>query len=191
MQKKSTILIAILASVSITIILTHLIPLDFRNHNEALNNAEVALQSAADSNSSRFYALTDATEAAFEAGEFVKARKYAVELLQLSLLFQDNWNYGNAVHYAHIALGRVALSEGDLVKAKSYLFDAGRTPGSPQLKTAGPDMTLARELLKKGERDAVLRYLEQCEGFWKSGRSKLILWGWEVRLGLIPAFNRF
>lgn len=190
MKRQSIILIAILISVSITIILTHFIPLDFRDYKKALSDAEFALQRATDTKS-RFYALTNATEAASEAGQSIRAKRYAEELLQLSSSFQDNWNYGNAVHYGHISLGRVALSEGDVEKAKMHLLDAGRTPGSPQLNTAGPDMTLARELLKRGERDIVLRYFEQCRGFWKSGKSKLIMWSWEVKFGLVPAFNRF
>ena len=37
-------------------------------------------------------------------------------------------------------------------------------------------MTLARELLAAGKRDAVLRFLESCRGFWESGRDRLEVW---------------
>lgn len=182
--------IIVLISVLFIMFLAQFIPFKYRDYQKALNDAESALKRSSDAKS-RYYALTEAVEAAAEIGHFEKAKTYAEELLQLSSSFRDNWNYGNAIHYGHIALGIVALHQGDIEGAKIHLLEAGRTPGSPQLNTAGPDMTLARKLLKRGERDIVLRYLEQCGRFWKSGRSKLILWSWEVKIGFVPAFNRF
>ena len=56
-----------------------------------------------------------------------------------------------------MVLGLLALNQGNVKPASQYL-DAGSTPGSPQLNSFGPDMSLAQALLEKGERDTVLEY---------------------------------
>jgi tetratricopeptide (TPR) repeat protein len=132
--------------------------------------------------------LSSVAKVALEAGEVAKARGYAEELLKKAgAPNQGNWNYGNAVHHGHVVLGRLALREGDVKKAREHLLAAGKTPGSPQLNSFGPNMTLAKELLKKGERQAVLEYFELCGKFWK--RDQLESWSKEVRAGRIPDFG--
>jgi hypothetical protein len=42
--------------------------------------------------------------------------------------------------------------------------------GSPGLFTAGPNMTLAMELLELGERAAVVEFLNLCTNFLANGR---------------------
>ena len=129
--------------------------------------------------------LPDLAKAALDAGETVKARAYAEELLKAT--DRESWNYGNAVHHGHLILGRIALREGDLKTAKEQLLAAGETPGSPQLNSFGPNMVLARELLEKGEKEAVLEYFKRCGSFWK--RDKLADWTREVEGGGIPDFG--
>jgi len=137
----------------------------------------------------RFYELGDAANSAYEAGEFEKAAQYANELLQSAPQYKDDWNYGNALFHGNIVLGRVALQHGDIVGAKEHLLAAGETPGSPQLDSFGPNMTLAKELLEKGERDVVLTYLQSCAKFWKMGGDKLQSWMAAVRGGGMPDFG--
>jgi len=50
-------------------------------------------------------------------------------------------------------------------------------------------LTLANELLEKGERDAVLEYLTLCKNFWKMGSSKLDAWINIIRAGGKPDFG--
>lgn len=71
--------------------------------------------------------------------------------------------------------------------AAGYLLEAGRTPGSPQLSSFGPNMQLARELLEAGETRPVLEYFELCRKFWPS--PALDAWAAEVRAGQIPEFG--
>ena len=78
---------------------------------------------------------------AFEAGQHDKARQYG--LLQGAKAGM-RWNYGNRVHHGNLVLGRIALAEGNVEAAKFRLIAAGNTPGSPGLKTSGPNMTLAK-----------------------------------------------
>jgi tetratricopeptide (TPR) repeat protein len=137
----------------------------------------------------RFYALGDTAKDAFEAGELEKAEQYASELLQSAPKFKDDWNYGNALFEGNIVLGRIALQHGDIVGAKEHLLSAGETPGSPQLDSFGPNMTLAKELLEKGEREVVLTYLQSCAKFWKMGGDNLQNWMATIRGGGTPDFG--
>ncbi len=112
--------------------------------------------------------LDDLALNAFGAEEFTKAGEYAVKLLEGAALCKDDghtWNYGNVLHWSHITLGRLALRQGDMEAEKRHLEEAGNTPGSPQLDSFGPDMTLIREILARGEKDAALAYLKACSKF--------------------------
>lgn len=50
-------------------------------------------------------------------------------------------------------------------------------------------MTLAKELLEKGERTAVLEYFQLCAVFWEMGRGKLREWSVLAKEGLVPDFE--
>ncbi len=137
----------------------------------------------------RFDQLVDIANDAFEADDTEKAEQYASELLQLAPQSKDHWNYGNAVHKGNLVMGRIALRRGDIPAAKRHLLAAGETPGSPQLDSFGPNMTLAKELLEKGEREVVLTYLESCAKFWKMGGDQLRSWTATIKGGGIPDFG--
>ena len=133
--------------------------------------------------------LTDLPVLAFDAGDLQKARAYAELLLREATSQQGSWNHGNAVHKGNLILGRIAAAEGRVADAVTFLRAAGETPGSPQLNSFGPNMTLARDLLERGERDAVLAYFEACRVFWKMGGGRLEAWTKEVQAGTIPNFG--
>jgi hypothetical protein len=98
--------------------------------------------------------------------------------------------YGNAIFYGNMVLGRVVLSRDHKVdSAKSYLLAAGRTRGSPQLNSFGPNMSLAKDLLLAGERDTVLEFFTSCRAFWKMGPTKLDEWTAAVKSGRVPDFG--
>jgi hypothetical protein len=137
----------------------------------------------------RFYALTKAQMAAFECSQYDAARSYAQEVLELAPRFGNDWNYGNAVHNGHVVLGRLAVVRGDLETACRELLLAGQTPGSPQLDSFGPNMTLARDLLAHSRRTAVLGYFQECRKFWKHDFGDLTKWEIMVRLHLPPDFG--
>jgi len=137
----------------------------------------------------RFYALNDAAKAAVELGQLEKATAYANELLDLAPSFRDNWNYGNAIHDGHMVLGRVELAQGHLDSASEELRAAGASPGSPQLDSFGPNMSLAEDLLEAGEKQAVLDYFEQVSTFWALGTADLERWTARVSAGRSPDFG--
>ena len=120
----------------------------------------------------------DLAKTALKAGDFVKASDYANKMLGLPGI---GWNYGNNIHYGNIVLGHVALAEGDSEKAADYLIKAGKTKGSPQLNSFGPNMTLAKALFEAGEKEAVLTYLEECARFWEMDRGRLKKWTDDIK----------
>lgn len=139
----------------------------------------------------RFYLLDRLATEALAAGDLDKAARYAHDDLAAAARYPQDWNYGNAIHHAHIVLGSIALRHGDVKSATAHLLDAGRTPGSPQLNSFGPDFTLARDLLAKGERDTVRQYLDLVAKFWTMGRDRLARWTKDLDQGRTPDFTAF
>jgi len=137
----------------------------------------------------RFYLTTKAAPAAFKAGDMKKAKSYSYDLLKQAETWKTNWNYGNAIHVANLVLGRIALANGALEDAKNFLLDAGKTPGSPQLNSFGPNMLLAMELLEKGERKTVIQYFDLCAKFWEPKFSRLDDWKGSINRDEIPEFG--
>lgn len=99
----------------------------------------------------RFYMLTHMAPVAVDAGRLRQAVRYACELLRYARKFRTDWNHGNALHYAHSALGRAALRRNRVREAKKHLVASAKTRGSPQLNSFGPNQDLAAELLARGE----------------------------------------
>jgi hypothetical protein len=134
--------------------------------------------------------------ASLEAGDLKVARQLAEKQLAANT-DTKSWNYGNIIHNANCVLGRASLRSGDKKTATEYLLKAGRTPGSPQLDSFGPDFTLARELLEASEKQVVLDYLDLVAKFWvdkprASGRPNdnaalLEKWRKEIEGGKAPA----
>lgn len=124
---------------------------------------------------------------AFEAGDLKHAQEWALEILNQAAT-NKNPILADPVHQAQIVLGRVALVNGDVREAKERLVLAGQTAGSPELKSFGPNMSLAKELLEKGERETVIKYFEECARFWMH-KEKLDQWTAQVRAGEVPQFG--
>lgn len=112
----------------------------------------------------------------------------ATALLVLAERYQDDWNYGNALHKANSALGRIALHSGDKVAARKYLLDSARSKGSPQMNSFGPNMGFAKEMLEAGETDVVLEYFALCRQFW-TDHGQLDVWTRMIRDGKPPRFG--
>jgi len=138
----------------------------------------------------RFYALPGLAKAAFQATELDRAERYARELLEAAPEYPKDWNYGNAIFYGNMVLGRVALSrDKNVALAKSSLLASAQMPGSPQLDSFGPNMSLAKDLLGQGERETVQEFLALCGKFWKRSQVKLDEWTATVKGGGMPDFG--
>jgi len=137
----------------------------------------------------RFYPLCDAAKDSFDIGAYTNAENYAKELLVLAPKFTSNWNYGNAIHDGNMVLGRIALKEGRIDDAKARLLAAANTTGSPTLNSFGPNVSLAKDLLEKGETDTALEYFNCCRKFWRGDFGKLDQWTKDIKEGRAPDFG--
>jgi len=155
---------------------------------EALEDLERAYD-LTDGNMQKQLLLAELSKAAFAAEDYDKAESYANQALAaVHDLSQDNV-HGEALHHGHAILGRIALMNGQVTKAKRHLLEAGNTPGSPALDSFGPNMSLAKELLESGESEVVLDYFRLCAQFWKHGETRLSAWAAAVEQGEIPDFG--
>jgi len=143
-----------------------------KEHAEAARAAYQAYKKAMEMTASeeeRELLVQNTAEAALEAGLFEETKELAARLLN------DNgkhpaWDRGNAVHHGNILLGKTALRQNDTEQAGAYLLAAGKTQGSPQLNSFGPDLELAQSLLSLGKKDLVCEYLQLCGNFWEDSR---------------------
>jgi hypothetical protein len=156
---------------------------------KALAHYEAALRLTNDDQ--RYYGLSDVADAAYHAGQAARAREAADELLRRAAERPRDWNFGNAIHDGHRILGHLELDAGHVDAAKRHLLDAGATPGSPQLDSFGPELTLAQALLDRGERDVVIEYLKLTSKFWKTRGAAVDRWIAEITAGGSPRLNRF
>jgi hypothetical protein len=58
-------------------------------------------------------------------------------------------------------------------QAKAHLIEAGKAPWIISTADKQPDMTLAAQLLIRGERDTVIEYLRLCQLIWKGHGGEL------------------
>lgn len=177
----------------------------------ALASTQLAAQAADVNAEDKFYRLTRSAPQKYMDGDKVAATEQANELLAMAPSFRQSWNFGNAVHAAHLVLGRIAADAGQMAEAKRHLFESvsslpytfeqgkqqpweepiRKRPyrASPQMDTFGPDMSLALVLLNKGEKEAVLKYFELCGKFWSMGDKHLERWRANIQAGEIPEFR--
>ena len=123
----------------------------------------------------------DMAEAAFRIGDFPAA----AELAKIYLKSSDR----PAVQRANTILGRVALRANDLAGAKQYLIDSADPEAARDIAFSGPTLVLAKELIERGERDAVLQYLQHCLSLWPRGETVLQIWIAQIREGKTPNFG--
>lgn len=138
----------------------------------------------------RFHQIGGLLIKKYEEEKWPEAEQQALDYLESANKNISDWNYGNAIHLANLVLGKINLINDDLEQAKDYLLKAARTDGSPQLKSFGPNMSLARDLLEVGEKEVVLKYLDLVKKFWYPLFSffKIRKWKKEIKNRLVPDF---
>jgi hypothetical protein len=121
-------------------------------------------------------------EAAFEAGDYARADAYASELLSKAETGHRDIFHGNQI------LGRLALVGGDVERAKSHLLASAETAGCPMWCIMFRSMVLAKELLCRGERETVRRFLERCSALWPDSAEWFTQWAAAIERGEVPIF---
>jgi hypothetical protein len=150
------------------------------------------LESEADraSGTTRLLFIPRMAKLALWIGDIGKAERYASETLHLTAQSSGiPVDSDEAIHDGNMVLGLVALRRRDKERAKQHLLASVRTAGSLEMKMGGPNLTLADELLKIGEREAVIEYLEGCRIFWRRERGELGKWIEKIRKGEDPEFD--
>jgi len=101
-------------------------------------------------------------QAAAKAG-WQLAGKYARESLRLAPKFRNHPDYGTALYKANMVLGMLAMRDGNRKAAVQYMLEASKAPGSEELAYSMDFFTfkLPGWLLKDGERDSVIEFLER------------------------------
>ena len=156
----------------------------------AVRAAEQALEhfdrayGLADNDIARNGILGGRAQAAFAAGRYDLAEQHAQAMLDAEPVLGPD---GDLLHEGNTMLGRVALIDGDVERAKSHLLASGNVPTSPVLGSFGPSMSLASELLALGHREVVLEYFDLCAGFWD--RAELRVWRAAITAGTAPHFG--
>jgi hypothetical protein len=125
-----------------------------------------------------------ASDLALALGHVDRARRHAEEML-VSNAGDASRRHGDAAHDGHLMLGRIALAVGDVARARAHLILAGEVGATGFVRSFGPDLRLAKEMLARGEREVVVRYLMLAREFWN--REDLDEWIAQLRAGRIPA----
>lgn len=134
----------------------------------------------------RFVALAKVVHQELMVGSSGRvAESTSQRLLAMLPEFTKRPDYRPAAQDANALAGLVALGKnGNLAGAKRYLAAAGNVAGPP-----GPHLRLAQALLWRGEREAVLAYLEQCRHFWKEDDGQLDAWTRQINDGSVNVFG--
>ena len=127
-------------------------------------------------------------QAAVEEGEIDYAERCAIALLRVpkvaasatrNSVIRDDRSHE---YEAHVILGKVALSRGDVDAAERHLLEAGGVDApSSARRTLGPDTDLAARLLEDGRSGAVAAYLAGCREFWHPGQAQIDAWLIDLR----------
>lgn len=140
---------------------------------------------------SHFYEMEDLINSAYEKGDFDKVKELVNENLELAAIYRCNWNYGNAVHDSNRILGFIALDSNDIEQAGIFLMEAGKTTGSPQLDSFGPNLDLANELLAHDQTEAVIDYLVGVKRFWDGKEPIIDEWIEKIKAGEDIQLNQY
>ena len=141
-------------------------------NDRAVQAAEQALEHfdrayrLADSDITRNSILGGRAQAAFAAGRYDLAKQHAQAMLDAKPFRGPD---GDLLHEGNTMLGRVALVDGDVERAKSHLLASGNVPTSPVLGSFGPSMSLASELLRPRPAGGRARLFRSVCGFLGPG----------------------
>lgn len=150
--------------------------------------AKLALELAKSNGARRLPFLPRAAKLALWIGNIDTAEKYAMETLRLDPP-NSSFHDGEAIHDGNMVLGLITLRRGDVDSARAYLRQSLHANESLVMRTTGVNLSLASELLRHGEREVVISYLESVGRFWVSGRRVIDMWITKIRSGEDPEFD--
>ncbi len=114
------------------------------------------------------------------------AENKARELLALGQQHTNGPESNNAIFHASLVLGQCALQRHDKRQAAQHLLAASAVSPTDLLRYGPVDMTLARQLVDWGEREAVAQYLERFASINQARGNEMKQWAAQLRQGLNP-----
>ncbi|HEX6462884.1 MAG TPA: M56 family metallopeptidase, partial [Vicinamibacterales bacterium] len=122
-----------------------------------------------------------------------EAKARAEGVLKMAAPHRQDPTYAAAVMTAHQVLATVALRDGDREGAVQHLRASVQVPASEQIQYA-PPMAWFRpvtRLLKEGERERVVEFLEAFARLTISDRARLLADAQAIRDGRMPSFYQY
>ena len=138
-----------------------------------------------------FYQLEYEIEKAYKNNNYAEVERLVKQNLDYAKKYRCNWNYGNAIYSSNLILGLISFNKGEIDKSTEYLIRAGKTPGSPQLDSFGPNFDLANKLLRKGRHEEVKLFLKDINRFWKTSDGLVEEWITEINNGKTPNLKAY
>lgn len=124
------------------------------------------------------------------AAGFARSRQYATDALTLAERHRQAPDYGDVIYGAHTTLAVVALKDGDRQAAVRHMASAAAAP-LPAGGRASPEFglrpRLVEYLLREGERDSVVQYLEKSAARFPRERERLVADAKQIRAGVMPS----
>lgn len=162
-------------------------------HKQAAAAALTELQKAHDltmPEDNRRFLLAQLGALTLDSGRLLAARQIGDRMVELAVSGPSDAYAGVLWHRGNILLGRVVLASGAPETAKLHLLEAAklRRPSS-QLSTFGPDMSLARDFLQKGDARIVADYLNAVSLWWTMDEGRLKRWKSMLYAGQTPDFG--
>lgn len=129
-------------------------------------------------------------DAAAASAGWAEAKRSADEALRLAEKYRDDNAYGPAAYRAHLISGLLAMRDGDRKRAVRHLLAAPEVPASEEMAYSMDygSLKLAGWLLKDGERDTVIRFLERLAAVQVSERANLLGAAESIRNGVKPVW---
>lgn len=151
---------------------------------EQIRRASLRKLKAAIKADERFSHLHEAAYQSLVLGYKDDALRFATESLKLAPDCRFNLEHSVAIEKSNAVLGRLAIRRGDIAGAKQHLLASLDRPDVDEI----PDMSLAKELLERGETEVVLDFLKRCRAKLKD---EVILdqWMQAIRDGEKPRYG--
>jgi hypothetical protein len=120
-----------------------------------------------------------------------RSKQYAQDALALASETPGDPNAATAIYRAHVTLGLHALREGSRKLAVKYMLDAVNVPASESMsrdssEILGLDTRLVNYLLKEGERESVITFLERSAQLRPISRERHLKSAEAIRKGVMP-----
>ncbi|PYT01037.1 MAG: hypothetical protein DMF63_05075 [Acidobacteria bacterium] len=147
----------------------------------------------------RFELLKNLSRAAIRLEDLDRASSFAQELVLDFGQASYTRTYDQAAHVGNTTLGLVELRRNNIAKAKDHLLASIRAPLRMGYNNLGKiDMSLAKAMFEKGEKNVVLEYLKLCQTLpnfkiypesYADDVYALKLWIGQIEKGTTPNFD--